>query len=180
MSGGAAAERSGGGSVPSAFPLPPSFLSFPLPPPPALRCQQGLLPGALQRPQVSRPGAREEEGSQATPLPTAPNVRWGWELACARAGSRVGKAGARGTQRKGREDWGAAGVAGELWDRVALQGKSCSRGGTCTGSGGLEFREDVAVRGLGRRRRREPKNWPGSLPEVLPQGFGESAQPRCA
>lgn len=81
MSGGAAAERSGGGSAPSAFPLPPFFLSFPLPPPPALRYQRGLLPGALRRPQVSRPSAREEEGSQATPLPTAPNARPAGELA---------------------------------------------------------------------------------------------------
>lgn len=34
------------------LPPPTFFLSFPLPPPPALRCQQGRLPGALRRPQV--------------------------------------------------------------------------------------------------------------------------------
>jgi hypothetical protein len=138
MSGGAAAERSGGGSAPSAFPLPPFFLRFPLPPPPALRCQQGLLPGAHRRPQVSRPGAPEQAGSQATPLPTAPNVRWGWEPACARVGSRVGKAGGPGCPEEGARGlgrgWGGRGAlrsscppGGELFPRGHLYGESGAR-----------------------------------------------------
>lgn len=79
----------------------------------------------------------------------------------------MGKAGARGAVRKGREDGGAAGTVGELWHRVALPRKKLFQGASAPGVGaGVSSGRRVAGPGAAAEKRTEGPA--GMLPRVLP------------